>query len=323
MFVLKGPEQPVLALAFSPDATTLYASHVAAGGVTVFDLAARASRVLEAGGAPALGEVAVHPGGRWLFGSRRGPAASFALDLPNRTAKLLNAVNPWDQLAVSPNGQRLATIGSSMPTRTKTHGFGLFGWTMTVAGPRHAWEWKPPNEVLPWVVAFVGNDTFVTEDRLPPKYSEAHSGYRPATRLALRSATDGKLLTTFDSPYEGYETRHLFAPPDGRCLVARRGLALHVWDATDWGKPPVVVPGKEDKPGSNLLRATAFHPSAPYLLRANDGPSVTALDTATWKETRRWNWKAGVLRAVAVSPDGTLAAAGGPRGTIVLWDLDL
>jgi WD40 repeat protein len=67
-----------------------------------------------------------------------------------------------------------------------------------------------------------------------------------------------------------------------------------------------------------------FHPSQPYLLLANGGPSVIVFDTTTWKPVRKWKWDTGgTLRAVAIAPDGTLAAAGGPRGIAVVWDLDL
>jgi hypothetical protein len=96
---------------------------------------------------------------------------------------------------------------------------------------------------------------------------------------------------------------------------------LWVYDTADWIRPPVVVPGTDKK----LLdeRAAAFHPSGRYLLLANNGPSVLVYDTATWKEVRKWKWDAGTLRTVGISPDGTLAAAAGPHGAVVVWDLDL
>jgi WD40 repeat protein len=319
MMILKGPRDPVQAIVFSPDATTLYATH-RSEGVHVWNMADHTGTRLDIDERPVYGDFLVHPNGRWAFGQHRSVRnASCAIDLNGPRAKSFNFVNSWDHLAVSPDGRLLVTVGFAKATRTVAHGFGLFGWKMAGAGPRRAWAVKPPDDALPWAIAFVDNATFVTEDRLPAKYSKAYKADRPDHRLAVRSAADGAVIATLDSPYEGYESRHLFASPDGKQFVARRGTVLWVYNPTDWQKPPTVVAGKD----SYLLRAAAFHPSGRYLLLASDGPSVTAFDTSTWKPAHRWNWKAGVLRAVAVSRDGTLAAAAGPRGDVVVWDLDL
>lgn len=325
MFVLKGPEEQILALRFAPDSTTLYATHAADVGVRAWNLADHTSRMVKFENKSVYGEFVLHPGGRWAFVCRRGEFSgnARALDLDTGSAKPVNFVNPWGHVAVSSDGTRLATIGTANgPAKGGASVYALCGFTMTAAGPRPEWELRSPADALAWVVAFVGNDTLVTEDKLPEVYSAKHKGVRPAFRLAVRSATTGQVTTVLDSPYDGWDSRHLFASPDGAQFVAQRGLTLHVWDVTDWEKPPLVVPGKDDA-RVNIQRAAAFHPTQPYLLLANDGPSVLVFDTSTWKQVRRWNWKAGTMRAVAVSPDGALAAAAGPRGAIVVWDLDL
>jgi hypothetical protein len=139
-------------------------------------------------------------------------------------------------------------------------------------------------------------------------------------RIVIRSAADGAVEHTLDVP--DWFADQLLGSADGTKLILRQGTALLAWDATDWNKPPVTVEGKNK--GSMYLPAACFHPSAPFLLMANGGPSVLVFDTVTWKPVRKWNWRTGgVLRALAISSDGTLAAAGGPRGTVVVWDLDL
>src|SRR5262249_33652414 len=123
-----------------------------------------------------------------------------------------------------------------------------------------------------------------------------------------------------DSPQPYLE--QLLVSPDGSRVVVRRGTALWVLDADGGEKVPRAVEGKYAKFMGE--RAACFHPSAPYLLLANNGPSVLVYDTTTWQQVRKWKWDAGgVLRTVAISRDGALAAAAGPRGAIVVWDLDL
>jgi WD40 repeat protein len=50
---------------------------------------------------------------------------------------------------------------------------------------------------------------------------------------------------------------------------------------------------------------------------------VKLSDTVTWKMVRAFDWDVGRLRSIAFSPDGMLAATGGDKGKIVVWDVDL
>jgi WD40 repeat protein len=321
MLILKGPNEPIHALVFAPDATTLYAVHGYVG-VHTWKLADRTVSGFDVG-RRVFGEFVVHPGGRWAFGRR--PSSDFRsdndaclLDLTGPRARPFNFSGVVGQhVAISPDGSYVVTVGHSdwdKDRPAKTRSDRLYGWKLTATGPRYVWHRDTPEGAQPWRVVFVGNESLVSEDQITDG-----PNLLGVPRLCVRSATSGKPVRVIDSPNELIE--QLLAAPDARQVVVRRGTMMWVYDPTDWKKRPTVVEGK----WANFLeeRAAAFHPSGRYLLLANNGPSVVVYDTATWEPVRKWKWDVGTLRAVAVSADGSLAAAAGPRGTAVVWDWDL
>jgi hypothetical protein len=323
MLILKGPKEPVQALVFAPDAATLFAVHSRIG-VHAWNLADRTCAALDIDGRRVHGEFAVHADGRWAFGTQRGGVIPHCrvLDLGTKRSRASNFIGVVGQhIAFAPGGQFAVTVGhTTYETRAPAiPTYRLYGWKLTAAGPRAAWHRDIPKEADTQRVAYLTDDTLVTVDHIP--HGPNLAGHQPTIpRLALRSVADGAPRKTFESPQPFLE--QLLAAPDGSRVVVRRGTALWVWESGDWGKPPRAVEGKYAK--FMRERAACFHPFAPYLLLANNGPSVLVYDTATWNSVRKWKWDAGgVLRAVAVSRDGTLAAAAGTRGVVVVWDLDL
>ena len=327
MFVLNGPEHPVQALAFAPNSASLYVVHGYVG-VHAWNLTERSGRGLEIVGWRIFGEFAIHPGGRWAFGRCVGSdqplhrSTSCLLDLNTGRAEPFNFIGVVGQhIAISRDGACIVTIGHSdddkdRPVKTRTDR--LYGWKVTATGPEYAWHLDTPEEAKPWRIVFAGSDTLVTEDWIPDGPNVL--GTPPTKpRLCICSALTGEPRQIIDSPNPYVE--QLLSSPDGKQVVVRRGTMLWVYDSADWKKPPAIVAGAH----KNFLdpRAAAFHPSGHYLLLANNGPSVIVFDTKTWEQVHKWKWNIGVLRTVVVSPDGTLAAAAGPRGTVVVWDLDL
>jgi WD40 repeat protein len=328
MLILEGPKDPVQSLAFSPDNLTLYASHLVSGVLT-WDLATRTFSGLDVDGVRAIGSVrvyeefALHPGGRWAFGRCRQPNRSIsstentarAIDLENAIAWSFYFSAPRQGIAVSPCGSRITTIGHAMFDRERLSWPSvcrLYGWTLSEEGLKYVWHRDCPDN--PEAIVHLGENLFVTADTT----FGAGSGSASPPQLTVRWAETGLPQQAIAFAHQGEQ---LLASPDGRQFIARRGTTLHAWDTTDWTKPPTVVQGKLAK--RLEPRAAAYHPSSRYLLLAKDSPAVIAFDTLRWKKIQAWNWKVGTLRAVTVSPDGTLAAAGSPRGTVVVWDLDL
>jgi WD40 repeat protein len=108
-----------------------------------------------------------------------------------------------------------------------------------------------------------------------------------------------------------------FTPDETRLAVAF-GHGAAVWDTTAWDRKPVRVAGH-----GNLVRAVGFLPGGGTVLTAAMDGTVRLWDTATGTETRSFDWGIGKIQAAAVSPDGTLCAAGGDDGHIVVWDVDV
>jgi WD40 repeat protein len=105
--------------------------------------------------------------------------------------------------------------------------------------------------------------------------------------------------------------------PDGRTVVFSIGPRLYVWDA-DTGAELREVRDK----GPHVQDLT-FTPDGRYLFTVSNDTTVKVREIATWEVAKSYTWKAGALRCVEVSPDGTLAAAGSVTGKIVVWDVDV
>lgn len=102
-------------------------------------------------------------------------------------------------------------------------------------------------------------------------------------------------------------------PDGGRVIVAAgnvlRCLPIHGgggWD-TATKKPPLEI---------------TLHPSGRTLLVADGSKKVTAYDTSNGRPAAQFDWGVGKVGCVTYSPDGTLAAAGGEKGQVVVWDAE-
>jgi WD40 repeat protein len=105
----------------------------------------------------------------------------------------------------------------------------------------------------------------------------------------------------------------------GGLIAARRGNRIAVFRADDFATRPTVIRNDNRKAFTGL----AFHPSGRFLAATSNDATVKFYDTTTWRLAHAFDWDVGRLRSIAFSPDGMLAAAGGDKGKIVIWDFDL
>ena len=66
----------------------------------------------------------------------------------------------------------------------------------------------------------------------------------------------------------------------------------------------------------------AFHPSGRWFAVVGDLGRVDYVEIETGQLLQSFDWQIGPTRGIAFSPDGTLAAASGDNGTVVVWDVD-
>jgi WD40 repeat protein len=135
--------------------------------------------------------------------------------------------------------------------------------------------------------------------------------------VRVRSTKDGKVLQ--DAVSDCKQGELLRVSPDGEWIAFAAAKFLLVHEGVDVARF-VKVPS----PNKKKITGLAFHPSGRYLATTGGDGTVRFHDRdANWAVTRTFDWKIGLLKSVAFSPDGALAAAGGEKGQIVLWDVDV
>ncbi|MBX9622815.1 MAG: hypothetical protein K2X82_03285 [Gemmataceae bacterium] len=120
------------------------------------------------------------------------------------------------------------------------------------------------------------------------------------------------------APSDRSEAGPVAVSPDGRRVAVRAGTHLLAWPASLAGEPL-----RADTGSRRHFTGIAFHPSGQFLAATSNDATVKLYDAATLALVRTFTWNIGKLKAVAFSADGTLAAAAGEAGRVVVWDVDL
>ncbi|QDU18803.1 WD40 repeat domain-containing protein [Urbifossiella limnaea] len=305
MRVLRTGAGWVLGLQFSPDARAL-AAYVRGQGVFLWNLDAAGPPVCISPRASDRAEgVYFTPDGRGV-----GWLDYDGWNVYDRDARRLSRVR------LSGPGQIFRLLPGPAGDRVYTqHTFpqhALVGWRATPAGWERDWEVTTRHlNVEQLTVSPAGDQLAVlTRPTTGPKWVDKHFV------LELRSAASGRVLSS--APYPWKVTGPLVVAPDGRHVVGLHGMTVVVWAAGDRGDPALVRDASR-----NPFYAGAFDPLSRHLFAARSDGTVHVFDAAGWGCRVRFDWGVGPLRTVAVSPDGTLAAAGNERGELVVWDVDL
>ena len=186
----------------------------------------------------------------------------------------------------------------------------LVGWKRV--GGEWVQQWKLSTREL-----FVGSLTLApTGDRFALFTREVERGPGRPWRLEIRDAATAAERAGGTYPYS-YAAKHLCFHPHGEHIAGIDGMTLLVWPLSTGGDPRLV---RNDN--RKHFTALTYHPSGHRLFVTSNDETVHVFDAQSLDRVSRYTWQLDKLSAVAISPDGSLAAAGSGNGNVVVWDLD-
>jgi hypothetical protein len=283
--------------AISPDGRYLVTS---GGGVRLWSLAHPHAEAIELTGGPAVGFL---PDGRLVVAGNMVLIAS--PDAPHKGA--VRFATPESVSAVLPDGRLLCVPDATVPPGT------LALLALLPGGTRVEARLSLPSSAgkKPKVVVSPDGERLAVAVELPVARGKKRSAVH-LHELATGEPVGELDAVTGDLPALAWS-------PCGRYVAGVLGARLVVWSAED-GK----TRGELAAGGTRLFRGPRFHPSGRFLAAggANIDGGVYCWNVSTWEELVGYRWPVGPVTCVSFSPDGTLAAAGGERGRILVWDVD-
>jgi WD40 repeat protein len=296
MIVLKGLDRPTYRLEFAPDGRAVLAT--GSGGAACEGAVWTLPNVGPPLLLPDLSGATFAPDGRSLI------ALEWALSREPRFGRIdLAAGGEFTGRTVECPPIMVNALVTLSPDSTRVawhHTSGnLSWWSWPDLTPMPAWADNPG--VKDFTFSPDGSVVAVLKEGAGVRWHEATTG------AVLRRA---ELKTIFASGCITWS-------PDGRYVAAGSGKRLRVFDARDG---TMLI---ERTQASKHFLDVAFTRDGRFLATVSNETTVKFFDASSWSLHHELAWDIGGLRAIAFSRDGMLAAAGGVRGKVVVWDFDL
>jgi WD40 repeat protein len=300
MRVLKTPPGWIIDVAFSPDCRAVAcAMHGPVLFLWNLDSPTIAPVRLSGDGAYLPGSLRFSPDTRQLTWRNHDSFRRYDRDSRTTTAEPFPYARGAIWWSASDDGTR-AVCHSGLPDHCLT------GWRLTDG----EWvrQWKCSTREL-----FIGSPVLAPAGDRFAMFTRAAE--TEPWRLEVRDAATSALLAAGSYPYS-YAGK-LALHPQGEQVAALNDMTLLAWALPEGGEPRRV-----HNDSRKHFTALAYHPNGRLLFVTSNDETVHAFDTNSLERVNRYTWQLSRLSAVAVSPDGTLAAAGSLNGDVVVWDLD-
>ncbi|MFM8271007.1 MAG: WD40 repeat domain-containing protein [Gemmata sp.] len=187
----------------------------------------------------------------------------------------------------------------------------LSGWHLKEGEWIRQWQMSTRDQSAERVALAPAGDRFAVLTRP----TDGPRWWQQPLRLEVRDAANANLLATGTYTYSYAANLHFH--PGGEQVAGINGMTLLAWAVPAGGGPRLT---RNDS--RKHFTALAYHPDGRRLFVTSNDETVHVFDTVTLDRVGRYTWQLDKLNAVALSPDGTLAAAGSANGDVVVWDLD-
>lgn len=306
MRVLKTAPGEILDVAFSPDCRAVAAA-VEGAGIFLWNL-----------DSPTIAPVRLAAEGGYHFGGLNFSADGRTLAWLTRAGRRAydrdtrDAATARYPVPVTQGGDHCTDAAGARAV--SSHGFPdhcLLGWKLTEDQWVRQWHVSTRElSVLMPTLAGTG-DRFAIFTRA----TEGARWWEGPMRLEVRDAATAALLAAGSYPYS-YAGRLGFHPGGGQ-VAGINGMTLLAWPLPAGGDPRLV-----QSDNRKHFTALAYHPDGRRLFVTSNDETVHVFDAHSLDRVGRYTWQLDRLSAVALSADGTLAAAGSAGGDVVVWDLE-
>jgi len=341
LLTLKGHRDWIKRVAFSPDGTRLVtASHDQTA--RVWDVVTGRELFTLKGHSGVVGSALFFPDGRRIVTGSWDTTAKIwdaetgreLLTLKGQTGKI------WGALAISPNGQRIATASEDSADKTPIIWDAATGRELLrLRGNTDLitfLAFSPDNEriatasknktVILWdaasgreLLTLKGHTSFVLCVAFSPDGQWIATSSADNT-VKLWDAATGQELRTLKGHGGGIASLAFF--PDGRRLVTgSQDDTAKVWDAgvglsgNETGRSLFTLKGH-----SNEIHCAAFSPNGQRIATGSWDKTVKVWDAISGRELMTIPGNTGEVYAVAFSPDGQRIVTGGQDATAKVWD---
>jgi WD40 repeat protein len=310
----------VSGVSFGPEGMTLVAG--GSGGFDVWDLAASSHAFIPSHAVKYLYGCVYDPLGRWVYISDyRGKFRLLPVDgqasRPTPGSPHVRHVTSFD---LTPDGEKLVmNRGGGGLNRVEC-------WKIRPAGSFVAmWsirDGKPVDPDEPYLLnqaKWFTNGVAIGRDGNLVATAESRSfgSSGPEPLIVLRNGANGKAIAEFGKSVTSFDTR-LATAPNSKAIYVWDNRVLERWDITA-GQCTRRIPA----PGRGHFKGLGVHPSGRVVITVSGDGQARYWDPVDLSLIRAVKCGAGKLHSLALSRDGTMAAAGGDAGQVAHWEVEV